>query len=144
MTVFEDVNYWLNEILMEVFPSREFAIDLEKMPTYPQFENAALMSNPNDTAVQLMSGRVKNISFKTFYIQRDFNTTTERIGNEAFFEALKKAIVKKNLAGELPESDTRQWRSIECTGTFYPGSRAENEDTAVYQVALRLVYIEGV
>jgi len=144
MTVYEESVTWLDEMLKAIFPSREFVIDLEEMPNYPQFENAALMSNPNDTAVQLMSGRVKNTSFKTFYIQRDFNTTTERIGNEAFFEALKKAIVKKNLAGELPESDTRQWRSVECTGTAYPGTRAENGDTAVYQVNLKLVYIEGV
>ncbi|MDR2048367.1 MAG: hypothetical protein LBP69_02835 [Treponema sp.] len=145
MTVFEEIALWLGGILEDNFPSREFLIDLEHMPSESQWENAAIMSNPNDLAVTLMSGRVKHTDFKTFYVQQDFNDTKERISNEAFFEALKAAIIKKNLNGALPAaSETRQWRSIECAGTAYPSGRAENEDTAIYQIILRLVYIEGV
>jgi hypothetical protein len=144
MTVFEEIALWLGGILEDNFPSREFLIDLECMPSESRWENAAIMSNPNDLAVTLMSGRVKRTEFKTFYVQRNFNDTKERIDNEAFFEVLKMAITTKNLNGDLPPaSETRQWRSIECTGTAYPSGREQNEDTAVYQITLRLVYLEG-
>lgn len=144
MTVFEEIALWLGGILKDNFPSQEFLIDLECMPSESRWENAAIMSNPNDLAATLMSGRVKRTEFKTFYVRRDFNDTKERIGNEAFFEVLKTAIAEKNLSGDLPPSSgTRQWRSAECAGTAYPSGRAENEDTAVYQITLKLVYLEG-
>jgi hypothetical protein len=145
MTVFEEIALWLDGILKANFPSRKFVIDLEHLPSESKWENAAIMSNPNDLAVTLMSGRVKHTDFKTFHVRRDFNDTKKRIGNEAFFETLKTAIAKKNLGGGLPaSSETRQWRSVECAGTAYPSGRTENEDTAIYQITLRLVYIEGV
>jgi hypothetical protein len=145
MTVFEEMALWLGGILKDKFPSREFIIDLEHMPSESKWENAAIMSNPNDLAVTLMSGRVKHTDFKTFYVQQDFKDTKKRINNEVFFETLKTAVAKKNLDGGLPAaSETRQWRSVECAGTAYPSGRAENEDTAIYQITLRLVYIEGV
>ncbi|MDR1410804.1 MAG: hypothetical protein LBI91_01205 [Spirochaetaceae bacterium] len=145
MTVFEEIAPWLGGILEGNFPSREFIIDLEHMPSEAKSENAAIMSSPNDLAVTLMSGRVKHTDFKTLYARFDFNDTGERIGNEAFFETLKTAIARKNLNGGLPASPgTRQWRSVECTSAAYPSGRADNEDTAVYQITLRLVYIEGV
>jgi hypothetical protein len=145
MTVFEEIAQWLGDILEDNFPSREFIIDVEHLPSESRWENAAIMSNPNDTAVTLMSGRIKYTVFKTFYVRCDFNDTGERIGNEAFFETLRTKIVRKNLGGDLPSaSSARQWRSIECAGTAYPSDRAENEDTAIYQIILKLVYIEGV
>jgi hypothetical protein len=144
MTVFEEIAQWLGDILKANFPSRDFVIDVEHLPSESQWENAAIMSNPNDLAVALMSGRIKYTVFKTFYVRCDFNDAGERIGNEAFFETLRIEIARKNLGGALPASSpARKWRSIECAGTAYPSGRAENEDTAIYQIVLKLVYIEG-
>jgi hypothetical protein len=144
MTLFREIESWLLYILIIVRPDTTWDIELESMPNNTRFENAAIMSNPNDQAIQLISGRVKHIDYKTFYIRWDFIEKPDRISNEQFFEEFKKLVVKKNISGELPESDTRQWRSIECIGTAYPAVREESSGTAVYQVSLRLVYIEGV
>jgi hypothetical protein len=144
MTVYEEIALWLEGILKTNFPSQDFVIDVEHLPYESKLENAAIMSNPNDITVPLMSGRIKYTVYKTLYVRRDFNDTVERIGNEAFFETLRTEIVRKNLGGGLPPpSPARQWRSIECAGTAYPSGREENEDTAVYQIVLKLVYIEG-
>jgi hypothetical protein len=144
MTVFEEIARWLGDILENNFPAQEYIIDAEHLPSESKWENAAIMSNPNDVAAPLMSGRIKYTVFKTLYVRRDFNDTDERVSNEAFFETLRKEIVKKNLGGNLPSSSpARQWRSIECAGTAYPSGRAENDDTAIYQIVLKLVYIEG-
>jgi hypothetical protein len=144
MTVFEEIALWLGGILEDNFPDRKFIIDLEHLPSESRWENAAIMSNPNDLAIPLMSGRIKYTAFKTFYVRRDFNDTGDRIGNEAFFERLRSEIARKNLGGDLPSSSSaRQWRSVECAGAAYPSDRDENEDTAIYQIILKLVYIEG-
>jgi hypothetical protein len=143
MTVFESLKYWL----LGIFENPEndidgvYWIDLETLPENVKHQNAALYSSPNDTAIEQVGGTIRHIDFKTLYFRKDFKEYEERITNEAFFEKIRKRINEKNLDGVMPD-DGREWISIKHTGPAYPSQKQENLDFAIYQVNLRLEYIE--
>jgi hypothetical protein len=151
MTVYQSLANWLFEIFADPqngFPSVFYVIDLEVLPSLLnsqdiQYQYSALHSSPDDIQTALISGQTKHTDFKTFYVKRQFSEFDDRLGNEEFFEKLKKCIIQKNLRAVYPQ-DGRNWRSITWQGGVYPSQRSEDGRTAIYQVNLRLEYIEGV
>jgi hypothetical protein len=141
MTVAESLSLWLKDLFADPANgfSGEFVIGLEALPDWEGFQNTALYSNPNDGAVTLTGGQIRHTEFKTLYARRPFKEKEQRAGNEAFFELLKRRITATTLAARFPE-DGRKWRRIEYTGGAYPSGRADNNDTAVYQITLKIVY----
>jgi hypothetical protein len=74
-------------------------------------------------------------------VKRQFSEFDDRLGNEEFFEKLKRCITQKNLRAVYPQ-DGRKWRDIAWQGGVYPAQRSEDGMTAIYQINLRLEYIE--
>jgi len=143
MTIFESLSMWIWGILTD--PSNElpgqYNIFAEVLPDQVGVENTALFSNPNDIQTPLNGGQIKNESYKTFYIRKDFLEQQTRMNNEAFFEKLRKCIHMKNLRARYP-SDGRKWREISYQGGCFVTQRAENNEYAIYQINLKLVYLE--
>jgi hypothetical protein len=143
MTVFESLASWLYGILSEPgsgLPGT-WKVDNETLPDYTKekWESAALYSNPNDIQEQMTAGQIRHTDYKTFYIRRDFGNVTTQIKNEAVLEKLKKCIHDKALDGIYPK-DGRQWRGISYHGGAYPSTKEAT--WAIYQITLKLVYIE--
>jgi hypothetical protein len=149
MTVYKSLSDWLLEIFANPqngFPSFYYVIDLEVLPDLLnsrdiQYQYSSLYSSPNDIQTPLCAGQVKHKDFKTFYVKRAFSEHDDRMGNEEFFEKLKRAITLKNLRGIMPQ-DGRKWRGISYEGGVYPSQRPEDGRIAIYQINLRLEYIE--
>jgi hypothetical protein len=149
MTVYKSLADWLFEIFADPqngFPSVFYVIDLEVLPSLLngqdiQYQYSAIYSSPNDMQKTLCAGQVKRTDFKTFYVKRQFTELDDRIGNEEFFEKLKKCIARKNLRAVYPQ-DGRKWRGIAWEGGVYPSQRSEDGMVAIYQINLRLEYIE--
>jgi len=143
MTVFESLKKWLEEIFED--PENGFDgvywIDSEVLPSSVKQQNAALYSSPNDTVTELLGGQHKHVDYKTLYFMKDFKEHDIRISNEAFFEKLRNCIAEKNAEWIMPD-DGREWTSIKHTGPAYPSQKQENLDFAIYQVNLRLEYVE--
>jgi hypothetical protein len=143
MTVFESVKAWLEEILSN--PENGFEgvywIDAEVLPANVRLQNAALYSSPNDMVTERLGGDHRHVDFKTLYFKKDFKEHEIRVSNEVFFEKLRSRIMEKNMEGIMP-GDGREWVSIKHTGPAYPSQKQENLDEAIYQVNLRLEYIE--
>jgi len=148
MTIYEVLANWLNEILTDPangFPAKHTVIDLETIPSYGGELDAmdtALFSNPNDSQTTLLSGRILHEDYKTWYIKRDFLGFSDRLTNEAFFEKLKNCIYMKNLRGQRPQDTERKWRGIFYQGGVMVTQRAENNKYAIYQVNLKIEYID--
>ena len=147
MTIYESLAHWLNDILtnpQNEFPPQLTMIDLEVSPNLNGETGAmdtGLFSNPNDIQTQLLSGRVRHEDFKTWYIKRKFIEFPDRLSNEAFFEKLRKCIHMKNLRAVYPQ-DGRKWRGIYYQGGIFVTQREPNNEHAIYQVNLKLVYEE--
>jgi hypothetical protein len=145
MTVFESLAHWLWEILTDPENGFEgnFAVDVEVLPELEKdgYQSTSLHSNPNDISKQLLGGQRRHEKYKTFYVRRNFTDTTARIENESFFEKLEKRVYLKDMRGVYPQ-DGRKWRSIGLHGGAYPGWKSPNNDYAVYQVNIKLVYEE--
>ena len=147
MTVYESLAVWLNDILSD--PQNEFSpvpvvIDLELVPNFKAsngWQDTALFSNPNDLHFPMNGGQTRHVVTKTWYIKRDFLEFPSRLETERFMERLRKAIHKKALGAQYP-NDGRTWRKISVEGGVFPYQRAENLSEAIYQVTLRLEYIE--
>ena len=143
MTIFESLSTWIWDILTD--PANEFPgqynIFAEVLPDQTGAENTALFSNPNDIQTPLNGGQVKNESYKTFYIRKNFLEQQTRMNNEVFFEKLRKCIHMKNLRAVYPQ-DGRKWRGIYYQGGIFVTQREPNNEHAIYQVNLKLVYEE--
>jgi len=143
MTIFESLVSWLHDILTDPkngLPGT-WKVDSEMLPDYSKekWESAALYSNPNDMQEPLMAGRIKHTDYKTFYVRRNFGSVKIQIKNEAVLEQLKKSVHIKALDGAYPK-DGRQWMGISYQGGAYPSTKEEN--WAIYQITLKLVYID--
>ena len=150
MTIYESLARWLNDILID--PQNEFSdqavVELENVPNLNEEHcgehcvmDTGLFSNPNDIQTQLLSGRVRHEDFKTWYIKRKFIEFPDRLENEAFFEKLRKCIHMKNLRAVYPQ-DGRKWRGIYYQGGIFVTQREPNNEHAIYQVNLKLMYEE--
>jgi len=149
MTVYESLANWLNEILVNPeneFPPKITVIDQdvisEAKKDFPDLDimDTGLFSNPNDSQTALLSGRVRHEDYKTWYIKRDFLGFPDRLTNEAFFEKLRNRIHLKNLRGQYPQDNDRKWRGVSYQGGIFVTQRAENNEYAIYQVNLKIVY----
>jgi hypothetical protein len=145
MTVFESLATWLYQILSDPKNGFEgnFMVDVEVLPETEKdgFQSTSLHSNPNDTHKQLMGGQTVHESYKTFYIRRNFADQQTRMLNETFFEDLRRCIKWRGLRADYPK-DGRTWRRIEYQGGTYPSWKSPNGDYAIYQVTIKLTYVE--
>jgi len=151
MTVYESIVAWLVDIFADRdngFPDDIIVIvDVELVPnfreTFPTFniQDTGLFSNPNDQHTQMVGGQWRHTEFKTWLLWRKFGESTDRIANEAFLEKLRRAIQRTTLHGIFPQ-DGRQWRKIQVNGGMFPSTKSADNTSAVYQIPLKIEYIE--
>jgi len=151
MTVYQSLAKWLSGIFTEengFDPGSEIkVIDLELVPRlkedFPgvQLQESALFSNPNDQHVQMIDGQYRHTEFKTWYFVRRFANFNDRLSNEEFLEKVRRAIQRSTLRGIMPQ-DGRRWRKIQVNGGMFPTTKSADNTEAVYQIPLKIEYIE--
>jgi hypothetical protein len=152
MTVYQSLAKWLHGIFDD--PANGFepglgvkVIDLALVPSlktdFPdvRFQETALFSSPNDQHVQMVGGQYRHTEFKTWYLVRRFGGFEDRLSTEAFLEKIRRAIQRTTLKGIMPDDD-RQWKSIEVNGGMFPSTKSPDNTMAVYQIPLKIEYIE--
>jgi len=151
MTVYESIVAWLVDIFADPgngFPEDIIVIvDVELVPnfreTFPAFniQDSGLFSNPNDQHVQMLGGQWKHTEFKTWLLWRRFGESEDRIANEAFLGKVRQAIQRATTHGVFP-NDGRRWRRIQVNGGIFPSTKSADNTDAVYQIPLKIEYVE--
>ena len=150
-TVYRSMVAWLVAIFADPdndFPSDLITIiDVELVPNYRErwpdlpIQDTGLFSNPNDQHVQMLGGQWRHTEFKTWLLWRRFGDNTDRISNEAFLEKLRRAIQRATTHGIFPQ-DGRRWRRIQVNGGMFPSTKSADNTNAVYQIPLKIEYVE--
>jgi len=152
MTVYQSLAKWLDGLFADPengFPSNLAVItDVELVPNpgnenNPGYEiqNSGLFSNPNDQHVQMLGGQYRHVEFKTWYLVRRFASRGERVSTEDFLGKIRLAIRRATRLGTMP-GDGRRWRKIEVNGGIFPSRKSDDNTSAVYQIPLRIEYVE--
>lgn len=152
MTVYESLARWLNGLLAEggddgIPEGTEAVTDAGAIPSlaadFPGIGavEAGLYGNPGDRSVDLLGGHVRRTEHRTWYVARRFGEFEDRRSNERFVEAVRNRIRRAALRGDMP-GDGRRWRRIEVSGGMFPSSRSADGRRAVYQIPLRIEYVE--
>ena len=151
MTVYRSLANWLNGILADPdngFPEElKVAIDVELVPNlqsdFPELklQESALISHPNDQHVLMTAGQYKHTEHKTWYLVRRFGDHDNRAANEDFLERIRRCIQRETLMGNMPKCG-RAWRKILVNGGMFPSAKSTDNTSAVYQIPLRIEYIE--
>jgi len=151
MTVYQSITKWLAAVFAD--PKNGFqedivtVVDLELVPNHREknpdlnIQDTALSSNPNDQRIELLGGQCRHTEFKTWLLWRKFGENEDRIANEAFLEKARRAIQKTALHGIFPK-DGRRWGKIQVNGGMFPSAKSQNNASAVYQIPLKIEYIE--
>jgi len=143
-TVYESIVIWLNTILTDPdngFPSTHIVIDMQTIPNWQDFQNAGLLSSPNDIRTEMIGGQRKCQEFKSFYLRIPYNEFQSRLQYEEYFEKLEKCIYKNVMDG-IKIDDDREWVSISVNAGIYMAQKDDVNRHADYLVPLKLVYIE--
>ena len=150
MTVYESVAKWLNAIFV---PTNGFEaglaviIDVEIVPNFrDQFPglnvmDTGLFSNPNDQHFQMLGGQHRHVEFKTWHLWREFADFDDRLANEVFLANVRRAVQRAALNGDMPK-DGRRGRKIQVNGGMFPSTKSADNTSAVYQIPLKIEYVE--
>jgi hypothetical protein len=133
MTISESIIEWLEGYNLKV-------LDVETEQLEAVSEAYGFFKQPERNIEYFIDGSQKITEYYTFLTKQDSNLNIQRVSNGEFLESLEEWVEDKNFNEDFPTLTNGIVTDIAIANSFYV--QEQNEETAVYQLSLEIIYIK--